>query len=160
MRKPLCSREKDVLLAVREGHGLEAHRSHLASCSTCRETVSVADWLRLAAGESDDMTLVPEASAIWWRAQVVKRLCDREERIHRRARPLALVQVVALAVSMATIVAVALTSEITADLLNGFISFAEQSGFAVGTATLLAVAALASLAASALIAWRTSAELL
>jgi len=149
-----------VLRAVREGHGLEAHRSHLAACRTCRETASVAGWLQRAAGESEVATLVPEASAIWWRAQVVKRLCADEERIDRRVRPLVLAQIVALGLAIATILAAALTSEITADLLRGFITFAEQSGFAVGTATLLAVAALASLAASAFIAWRTSAELL
>lgn len=50
------------------------------------ETVDVAAWLRRAAAAEPTPEL-PPPGRLWWKAQIVRRLKEKEVRIERAARP-------------------------------------------------------------------------
>jgi hypothetical protein len=120
----------------------------------CSETALVSGWLGEVAVTTGSTTPVPAADAIWWRAQVVRNLCNQNEQLDRRTRPLMLAQIAAILLAMVTLVAFLLTSESLAGGLIG--GLGDLMG---GTlAALLAVAAAVSLAIGGLVAWQAARE--
>ncbi|MDA1306322.1 MAG: hypothetical protein O2917_03540 [Acidobacteria bacterium] len=91
-----CVHERDVLdlVAVGQwpGRADAALTSHVAGCATCREVAAVAVVVLEWADDPRPVT-VPDASVVWYRAQVRA----REEAARRASRPVLAAQLVALA---------------------------------------------------------------
>jgi len=93
-----CACERDVLDLVAIGQwpsrADETLRAHVATCATCAEVAAVAAAVREWADEADDTdpVKVPDASVVWYRAQVRA----REEATRRASRPVLVAQLVAL----------------------------------------------------------------
>jgi hypothetical protein len=169
MSKRTCSCEREIIEAVKAstaGAGnakvsratssdLVGHAEHLNECAVCREAATVSNWLSAVALETERTTSVPAADAIWWRAQVVRNLCDQEEQLDKRTRPLMLVQMAAVLLTVVTIVGFVLTSD---TVLGGLIgNLGDLLGGA--PAAVLAVAALLSLVTGGLVALQVAREL-
>jgi hypothetical protein len=117
--------------------------------------VTITRWLREVAAETERAARVPSAESIWWRAQVIKKLSEVEERELRRVRPLALAHIVGVALAVVTVVGILLGSAPQAvGLIEGVTRLLGDAGAAI-----LAIAALGSAATGAFIAWRASEEL-
>ena len=97
---PSCPRETEVLdLVWTNQWPARAERSlvdHVAACEVCRDLATVA----AAVGDLNDATVaelkVPDASVVWYRAQVRA----RQELTRRATRPVAAVQVAAAVVGV------------------------------------------------------------
>jgi hypothetical protein len=101
----ICPREQEVLALVSIGQwprqGDPALLTHVAGCTSCTETVTVAVALHACeAGES--MAPLPDARAVWQRAQWQA----RQDAMQRAARPVVAMQGVA-AVGIVVVVVVA-----------------------------------------------------
>ena len=155
MSKRTCIFEAQIVAAVRSDGPSEEQLAHMSSCEECREAAAVSSWLGEAARRTEKTTSVPAAETIWWRAQVVRKLCDQDSRMERRTRPLVLTQIAAMLLAVVTGIGLLLTSE---SVLEGIIG---SLGSLVGgnIAAVLAVAAVASLASGALVAWQAAREL-
>ncbi len=69
-----CPMEARVLAARRDRQDPEAVASHVATCPSCRELADVLEVLEtLAADPEDAGRRLPEASRVWFRAQLVRR---------------------------------------------------------------------------------------
>ncbi len=97
-----CSCERDVLDLVAIGQwpsrADETLRAHVAACATCAEVASVAAVVRDWANQTDATdaarpVAVPDASVVWYRAQVRA----REDAARRASRPLLVAQLFAVA---------------------------------------------------------------
>ena len=154
--KKACPREEEILQALRSEATSEEEQRHLDACPSCRESVMVASWMQEAAQAEAGKTPLPDAQSIWWRSRVVRQLCEREERIERRTRPLMLVQGIATFLVIATIVSFVLTSEAVFGALGSVVG---GSGTASGVSAALVAAVIVSLGAGAVVAWRLSSEL-
>lgn len=94
-----CPCERDVLDLVAIGQwparADETLRAHVAACETCAEVASIATVVRDWANEADavDAVKVPDASVVWYRAQVRA----REEATRRASRPVLFAQLFAVA---------------------------------------------------------------
>lgn len=94
-----CPCERDVLDLVAIGQwparADETLRAHVAACETCAEVASIATVVRDWANEADavDAVKVPDASVVWYRAQVRA----REDATRRASRPVLLAQLFAVA---------------------------------------------------------------
>ena len=153
MRSGSCSREGSIAQAVREGKGLTELREHASTCQICEETLRVTGWLQDLARENERTVTVPGAETIWWRSQVVRRLCDQESRVDRQTRPLWLAQIGAGMVAAATFVVLLLSSKPMAGLIG------DLSSVIGGSGTILAVGVAVSLLTGGFIAWQASEEL-
>jgi hypothetical protein len=96
--KPVeCPYEAEVLSAVLEarwpGHVDAALRAHAANCGICSEVASVAGALAGSREELRTAAPVPDASRVWWRAQ----LRARREAVQAAGRPISAVQAIAFA---------------------------------------------------------------
>ena len=64
--------------------------AHARSCRACAEELRVTGWLRSVA-RADSVALesrpLPSASQLWWKAQIIRRLTEREALIERAVRP-------------------------------------------------------------------------
>lgn len=96
-----CTFEARVLAQRRTGADDPAVQEHLATCPSCREAADVATFLMRMATTPDPHRL-PEASRVWFRAQLVRRW-DAERRatkpietMHRAERGLLLVGLIVL----------------------------------------------------------------
>lgn len=67
-----CAHEARVLALHRSGADAVFVREHLATCASCREAVEVAGFMVGMAAMPDPHRL-PEASRVWFRAQLVRR---------------------------------------------------------------------------------------
>ena len=155
MNKRSCALEAKTVGATRNGGDIGRDAEHLKECEVCRDAAAVTNWLAEVARATERTTPVPAAEAIWWRAQVVRSLCDQDDRVDRRTRPLVLVQMVAVFLTLATTVGFLLTSD---SVLPGF---TESLGSLLGgaSAALIAVAAALSLLTGGLVAWQVAREL-
>jgi predicted anti-sigma-YlaC factor YlaD len=100
-----CRREPDVLDAVAAGR-LDALEQHLAACEACRETLLVAEVMAHEQELAWTDAALPTADIVWFRAQ----LKARSEAARLAARPVLLVQAIALACLVGAIVGVLGTS--------------------------------------------------
>lgn len=94
-----CACERDVLDLVAIGQwparADETLRAHVAACATCAEVASIAGVVRDWAGETEAAQPVkmPDASVVWYRAQVRA----REDAARRASRPVLVAQLLAVA---------------------------------------------------------------
>lgn len=97
MNIPQCSRESEVLDALRSGRWSSAWgeeiRRHVSSCPVCAEVAFVAQALRHEDEQTQaellqDGASLPSAGLVWWKAQLAAR---RAAEI-RAAQPIALVE--------------------------------------------------------------------
>lgn len=95
-RQEPCAQECEVLDLVAmgqwPGRADAALRAHVASCASCTEVAAVAAAVREWADDGP-VAHVPDASVVWYRAQVRA----REEAACRATRPVLLAQLLAVA---------------------------------------------------------------
>lgn len=144
-----CDREKDVLGALLRDQWTEPLRRHLETCENCREMAAVSTWLRGVAREEVLGAPVPEASRIWWKAQLVQRVEGKQGLVRRAIQPIVLVERLATFV-----IAVALSvwawshrGSVTARIADtGLVDFrADPVTLAIALVGLLAIGSLATL---------------
>ena len=92
-----CEYEAPLLAAVLEGRwplGVEADlREHAAHCSICSEVIALSEAFALAHSETRVDATVPDASRVWWMAQIRARREAAEEAV----RPILATQLAACA---------------------------------------------------------------
>jgi predicted anti-sigma-YlaC factor YlaD len=101
-----CTHEREVLDLVLSGrwpeHCDDATREHIDACEVCSDVVTIAlameDTRETTAREASP----PDATLVWWRAQ----LRAHEDAARKAARPIALVQGVALGIGIVGTVSV------------------------------------------------------
>lgn len=72
----ICEREPEMLQAAARGEAATSPgvTTHLASCASCRDAVATVAWMREMADTSADAPHpLPDAGAIWWKAQLLRR---------------------------------------------------------------------------------------
>jgi hypothetical protein len=88
-----CDRESAVVRAVLEGEWPAELSAHAAICPDCLEVTAVTAWMqdvaRAARAEAAAARL-PSPAAIWWKAEVLRRVEGRRELTHRAVRPIEL----------------------------------------------------------------------
>lgn len=78
MMRENCPQEEAVSEAARSGHWEESVSRHAAECPYCREIVQTSSWMQaMAQGGAGDAAL-PDASLLWWRAQLSERRAKLE----------------------------------------------------------------------------------
>lgn len=158
MKRDACPREQEVLQATRSEAISEEQQRHLGACPSCRELSRVASWVQGAAS-AERAAPLPDAESIWWRSRVVRQLCEQESRIDRQTRPLMLVQGISTLLVVITAVGLVVTSETLMGLIGAVMEAAGGSGAMGGLPAALVAAAVLSLGAGAVMAWRMSGEL-
>jgi hypothetical protein len=102
-----CPREQDVLDAVTAGRWPRRCdtelRIHVDGCGICQDVAAVFAAISEERDASEHEIVVPHASVVWWRAQIRA----REEAAAAATRPIAVVQVAAVACLIAAAVALA-----------------------------------------------------
>lgn len=84
MNERACPREDRLLEAHRAGVDDPALREHVAACESCREAIEAFDFMQaLAADVPEPDRRLPDATRIWWRAQLVRRW-EAERRVARQ----------------------------------------------------------------------------
>lgn len=72
-----CSREAEVLTALRQQHWPEACepelRAHVDTCAHCRDLVLISLAMQQAHRDASRQAPIPSAGILWWRAQVQRR---------------------------------------------------------------------------------------
>jgi hypothetical protein len=74
-----CAHEEAVSEAVRSGNWEGSTARHAAECQICREIVQTSRWMQAMAGSVEGGSALPDASLLWWRAQ----LSERQARLER-----------------------------------------------------------------------------
>ena len=74
-----CDREADLLQSLRSHTDDPEIRVHANSCLVCRDTLAAAVWMQQFATIPPDLPALPNATHLWWKAQVLRRL-DAERR--------------------------------------------------------------------------------
>ncbi len=91
-----CSWEKELELALRQGHWPQACepslREHVDSCRDCQDLVLVTQTLQEARLQSERVAPLGPPGPLWWRAQLRR----RNEAIERMTKPVALAEKVGL----------------------------------------------------------------
>lgn len=92
-----CTREQDVLDAIAAGRWPDRCdpelREHIAACEVCRDIATVVPAIADERDAAWEEPAVPASSVVWWRAQIRA----REEAARAAARPIAVVQAIAVA---------------------------------------------------------------
>jgi len=92
----LCSREKELQAALRQGYWPQASdpglRAHVQECRDCQELVLVTEVLQKAKSEGQRAAPDTSSSLLWWRAQLRR----RNEAIRRVSEPLAITAKISL----------------------------------------------------------------
>ena len=100
-----CSRLPEVQTALRLGHWptacpAELH-GHVAQCPRCSQELLVAQRIQQLRAQTLETAPPGSSSLLWWRAQARR----RNAAIERAGRPIAVAQIVALAIVFAIVVA-------------------------------------------------------
>ncbi len=96
MKVEICEFEEATAAASASGEWSAELRQHLSACAACAELKLV--WQSLAAATSDqDTAPLPAPGLIWWRSQLAK----RREQAERAVSAIALMQKLAIALSLA-----------------------------------------------------------
>jgi hypothetical protein len=102
-----CPREQDVLDAVTAGRWPrrcdEELRRHVDGCAICHDVAAVFAAIASERDRAERDVVVPPSSVVWWRAQIRA----REEAAAAAARPIAVVQLFAVASLIAAALALA-----------------------------------------------------
>jgi hypothetical protein len=103
---PQCSREADVVAAVRAGRwpgqADDGLRAHVATCVVCEDVAGVAVIFEALEAEAAATGTLPVAGQVWWRARVRA----RAEAARRAARPVLAAQALAAACAVGLVAAV------------------------------------------------------
>jgi hypothetical protein len=103
MKAFVCELEAEVLGAVLESHWPDevepSLREHVPSCIVCSDVVAIAASFDIARQHTHSAVVVPDASRIWWFAQ----LRARREAAQEAARPIFATQIAAFAWAMGLI---------------------------------------------------------
>lgn len=114
-----CPREQDVLDAVSAGrwpHRADAElRNHVDGCGICQDVAAVFAAISDDLDAADQELAVPHSSIVWWRAQIRA----REEAAAAAARPIAVVQIAAVACLIAAAIVLAPLALSTLQLAAG-----------------------------------------
>ena len=105
MNTPIhCEFEAQALAAMLEyrwPHAVEPTlREHVAGCASCSEVVAMADTFAAARQETHSIATVPDASRVWWIAQIRA----RREAAADAARPILATQIAAFAWALGILV--------------------------------------------------------
>jgi len=73
MKETNCDYEVTVTRSVISGNWDAETQTHIASCSNCREIVSVSRWMRSLARQSALRPDLPAVEYIWWKAGLLQR---------------------------------------------------------------------------------------
>lgn len=86
-----CEREEAVVRAIVEGTMPGSLEAHVAACPECRETMAITAWMQDVARAAREAAVegLPDASEIWWRAEVLERVEGRRRLTRRVVRPIA-----------------------------------------------------------------------
>lgn len=102
-----CPREQDVLDAIAACRWPDRDvdlRAHVEACEVCRDLADVASALTYEHQASvEEMTALPSADVVWWRAQIRA----RTDAAHAASRPIAVVQALAIACAVGVVVGLA-----------------------------------------------------
>lgn len=102
-----CPQEPHILRAA--GSLPEELRQHMESCRNCREALKIQQGLLRLARETRTVHRLPEASELWWRAEIIRRWVAREDVAREAERPIlwsrALAFVLALLAPVSVLVA-------------------------------------------------------
>ncbi|MCP4654625.1 MAG: hypothetical protein GY856_04305 [bacterium] len=91
-----CTHQAAVRRATADGNLDPRLAAHAEECALCQETLQVAGSLRrLAAG---DQPRLPSAGQIWWKAEIIRQLTERDEQIRKATRPILWGQAIGLVV--------------------------------------------------------------
>ena len=105
MNSPQCDHEQEVLEAVQTGRWREqlddSLSMHVAHCPVCAEVVLVAQFLQQEDEFARVEAALPEAGLVWWKARLLARRAAAE----RAAQPIAIVESVAGASTVLSLVA-------------------------------------------------------
>ncbi len=100
-----CSREQDLIDALTTEQWPnrcdEDLKSHVAGCQGCQDLIAVVAPLGDAWAASKADAHVPASGMVWWRAQ----MRARQEAARAAARPITVVQVIAMLAGTAVVVA-------------------------------------------------------
>lgn len=143
-----CSFESDVRRASRQGRWSDELRDHLSGCEECAATATVSPWLTEFGALPDRQHILPAASIIWLKAQILQ----NQKSAERVARPLGMLQSAAYLIVAGCWAALlnwrwsALQQWITGLTPSRFVSAAATgSGASLSLSVVLMVLALASL---------------
>ncbi len=107
MTPMVCEKEQQVLGAVRSGRWDDESNSplrlHAASCPACADVALVAQFLHQDIDRAGTQARLPEAGLVWWKAQLLARRAAAE----RATQPIALVERVACAWGLLSLLGVA-----------------------------------------------------
>ncbi len=121
-----CEREPLVMEAARSGRWDEELRNHAANCSVCADAVLVAHFLEELADQDQRESMVLEAGRVWWKAQ----LRARREAVERTNEPITIVERVALACAVLSLVGLGIWQrDWIGDRLRGFAEVWPRSGY-------------------------------
>jgi hypothetical protein len=90
MSRTDCPREEAVSEAVRSGKWEGPITRHAAECQICREIVQTSRWMQAMAESVESVSALPDASVMWWRAQ----LSEREAKLERTQKALEWLQII------------------------------------------------------------------
>jgi predicted anti-sigma-YlaC factor YlaD len=152
-----CSYEHELTAALQKARWPEACtpelRTHVETCPHCKELLLVARAFQRARREALPQARLVSPSLIWWRAQ----LRQRNEAMERAAKPIAVVETLALVGTLLAVVALAvgMRADFTAwlydsgglTLLKGL--WPAESGTSLATVLLAGTATLGLLGALA-----------
>jgi hypothetical protein len=142
-----CIFENDVRRAARQGRWSDELRLHRQGCEECAATAAVGPWLTEFAALPDRQHILPAASIIWIKAQILQSQRSAE----RVARPLGLLQSAAYLIVAGCWAALlnwkwsALQQWINGLTPGGFVSAATTGGTSLSLSLMLMVLVLASL---------------
>lgn len=100
MNSSRCVFEEKVAEASRSGVWSDSLRAHVSSCRVCEDLALVTGYLSAASQVSQEVTALPSADRIWYRAQASARAAAME----RALRPILWVRRITFAVCGAAIV--------------------------------------------------------
>lgn len=70
----ICSRQPGLLEHAATGSENDPTvQAHLDACPSCREAVEMVCWMREMSGPPAETHPLPDASLIWWKAQLLRR---------------------------------------------------------------------------------------
>lgn len=118
-----CDREIEVIRAIQASRWADSPglRAHAAECETCAEVALVAHAL---ANAEDEVHPLPDASLVWWKAQ----LRARREAVERASEPIEIFERVAYAFAGIALVAALIWQRARLGHLLGLASRQTASG--------------------------------
>lgn len=78
MKHPKCPHEEAVARAARTGNWETSLTTHATTCPICREIMKTSTWMQALARSSESSLSLPDASLLWWRAQLSEKQAKAE----------------------------------------------------------------------------------